>query len=374
MHIVQISFFADPRQRTGGELLQTWKTLVDVAEAARHGGHKVTVVQAASIAEQISRDGIDYHFVRSDERRSLLADSSSFRELLSRLQPDLLHVHGLGFPAEVMALRSAVGPTPILLQDHADRPPRFWRRSHWRRGLAAANGISFCAREQAGLLGAAMRLPATTAILEVPESTCRFRPGDQGAARAATGLHGDPCVLWVGNLVANKDPLTVLEGVSRAARVLPGLRLWCCFATAPMRRAVERRIARDPMLAQRVHLLGEVPHECVQIHMQAADLFVLGSHTEGSGYAVIEALACGLPCVVTDIPSFRSLVGQGEHSGGELWKRADVASLTDALVRGAARPQLRKAARARFEAEVSFEAVGRKLDRAYRTLYSRNGS
>jgi glycosyltransferase involved in cell wall biosynthesis len=166
----------------------------------------------------------------------------------------------------------------------------------------------------------------------------------------------------------------VLDGVSRAAQVLPGLRLWCCFATAPLQRSVERRIAGDPSLAQRVHLLGRVPHERVQTLMQAADLFVLGSHVEGSGYAVIEALACGLPCVVTDIPSFRSLVGQGEHSGGELWRCGSAASLSDALVRAAARPGLGRAARARFEAEVSFEAVGRKLDRAYRTLYSLNGS
>ena len=36
--------------------------------------------------------------------------------------------------------------------------------------------------------------------------------------------------------------------------------------------------------------------------MRAADIFTLGSHREGSGYALTEALACGLPPVVTDIP------------------------------------------------------------------------
>ena len=45
--------------------------------------------------------------------------------------------------------------------------------------------------------------------------------------------------------------------------------------------------------------------------MQAADLFVLGSHREGSGYSLIEALACGLPPVVTDIHAFRTLTGCG---------------------------------------------------------------
>jgi glycosyltransferase involved in cell wall biosynthesis len=367
MHIIQISFFVDPRGRPGAALLNAWSTLVDVARAARLAGHRVTVVQAAGKPEIISRDGIDYHFVRADDGR-LLAESASFRALLAQLRPDLCHVHGLGFPDEVLALRGAVGSTPMLLQDHADRAPRFWKRRRWRRGLAAADGISFCAREQAGLLARATKLPDTTRIFEVPESTCRFVPGDKSAARAATGLYGDPCVLWVGNLIARKDPKTVLMGLKRATRELPGLRLWCCFATAPLRSQVERLIAGDPVLAARVRLLGQMPHDRVETLMQAADLFVLGSRSEGSGYAVIEALATGLPCVVTDIPSFRSLVGEGDDSAGALWPCGDAAQFAEALLRCAAQPALGAAALRRFQSELSAEAVGRKLDAVYRSL------
>ena len=39
----------------------------------------------------------------------------------------------------------------------------------------------------------------------------------------------------------------------------------------------------------------------------AADLFVVGSHHEGSGYSLMEACACGAMPVVTDIPTFRLL-------------------------------------------------------------------
>ena len=373
MHVVQISFFVDPDQRPGAVLLDTWSTLVDVAEAARLAGHRVTVIQAASAPERIAREGIDYHFMSADGGR-LLADSNSFRALLEELRPDLCHVHGFRFPAEVLALRRAVGSIPILLQDHADQAPRFGRRSRWRRGLAAANGISFCAREQAGLLARAMKLPSTTSIFEVPESTCRFAPGDKAAARAATGLYGDPCVLWVGNLTANKDPLTVLDGISRAARVQPGLRLWCCFADAPLRGQVERFIAADPALAPRVQLLGKIPHERIETLMQAADLFVLGSRREGSGYSVIEALATGLPCVVTDIPSFRSLVGEGNDSAGALWPCGDAARFADALVRCAARAELRAMARRALRGRIVLRGCWPQARRGVPRAHARLGS
>jgi glycosyltransferase involved in cell wall biosynthesis len=368
LHVVQISFFQDPQGRAPRELLRDWTSLVDVAEAARRAGHRVTVIQASSTPELIVANGVDYHF--------LPAAGERFRALLAELAPELLHVHGLGFPEDVVALRAAIKDVPILLQDHAGRAPRWWRRAAWRRGLAAAKGIAFCAIEQAQMLGGPMRLDPRISIHEVPESTSRFSPGDRDVARAETGLHGEPCLLWVGHLNANKDPLTVLDGVSLAAASIPGFQLWCCFASAPLRSVVERRITRDPNLSSRVHLLGGVPHERVQALMRAADLFVSGSHREGSGYSVIEALASGLCPVVTDIPSFRSLVGTGGDAAGFLWRRGDARCLATALANAWTQPRekLRAMACARFESELSFAALGRKLDAVYVQLRGSAGT
>jgi glycosyltransferase involved in cell wall biosynthesis len=164
----------------------------------------------------------------------------------------------------------------------------------------------------------------------------------------------------------------VLEGVSQAARTLPGLQLWCCFGAAPLLREVEQRIAGDPILRGRTHLLGRVTHATVGQLMRAADILVLGSHREGSGYSLIEALACGLPPVVTDIPSFRSLTGGG--AVGVLWPCSDAARLCAGLLVIAAcpKPQTRAAVRAHFERELSFEAVGLKLRAMYEDLQQRS--
>jgi glycosyltransferase involved in cell wall biosynthesis len=370
LHVVQLGLFNDPQRRTPSELLEAWATLVDVAEAVARAGVRVSVVQACAHAERLERAGVCYHFLPFGETPAS-ARLAPLLELLRKLRPQLLHVHGLHFPRQVLSLTALMPSLPIILQDHASRPPRIWRRAVLRRAFAAARGVAFCAEEQAQPFREARILGPGTPVYRIPESTSRFLPGDRAAARRETGLHGDPAILWVGHLNANKDPLTILDAVGAVAPALPGIQLHCCFGVAPLRAAVEARIARDPQLRGRVHLWGQVPHERIEQVMRAADLFVLGSHRESTGYAVIEALACGLPPIVTDIPSFRSLTGGG--AVGVLWRCGDPRSLSAALLSAAARAhsQTRREVRAHFERELSFDALGSKLATMYRDSLGR---
>jgi glycosyltransferase involved in cell wall biosynthesis len=361
LHVVQISFFNDPEGRSPAQLLEAWPTLVDVAEAVTHSAIRVSIVQASVHSEYLERQGVRYCFLPFGRAPPGTYRNTALGDLLSNLAPDVIHVHGLSFPDDVLSLAALVPRVPFVLQDHADRPPRLWRRAVWRRAMSTAAGIAFCALDQARPFADARVLHPGTRLYEIPESTTRFTPGDRDEARRATGLTGDPALLWVGHLNSNKDPLTVLRGVSAAARRLPGLQLFCCFGSGPLLRAVQDRVASDPDLRNRVHLLGRVDHGNIEQLMRAADLFVLGSHHEGSGYSLIEALACGLPPVVTDIPSFRSLTGAAPV--GVLWPCGNPQAFCQALCTMASRrgPEMRAEVRAHFERELSFPALGAKL-------------
>jgi glycosyltransferase involved in cell wall biosynthesis len=371
LHVAQISFFSDPQGRLPAQLLDAWPTLVDVAEAVCRTGIRVSVVQASGHTEQLVRNGVRYYFLPFGAAPTATRENAVFRELLHGLAPEVFHVHGLGFPRDVLSLAALAPGVPIILQDHANRPPRIWRRALWRQGMSVAAAITFCALEQARPFANAGLVHPQTRLYEVPESTTRFTPGDQQEARRATHVSGEPLVLWVGHLNENKDPLTVLEGVRDAARALPGLQLWCCFGTAPLLREVQRRVTTDRVLRGRVHLLGRVSHERVEQLMRAADVFVLGSHQESTGYSLIEALACGLPPVVTDIPSFRSLTGAG--AVGRLWPCSDPRALCEALLSVAALvdPAMRASVRVHFERELSFDSLGAKLAAMYAELLER---
>src|SRR5690606_29215222 len=134
---------------------------------------------------------------------------------------------------------------------------------------------------------------------------------------------------------------------------------------APLLDAVRARLDAEPALAARVRLLGRVPHGEVELLCRAADLLLLGSRREGSAFAVLEALACGLTPVLSDIPPFRALTGRG--AVGALLPPGDAAAFAGALVSLAARPreELRRRALDHFRRELSFEALGKRLVEGY---------
>lgn len=376
MRVVQINVFADREDRAPGVLLDAWTGLTAPAEAAAAAGLDVTVLQAAGAEATLERNGATYGFVREQEPSRLRRRLGLWAYPLPRrlaaaasaLDPAVIHFHGLAFPRHVRYLRRALPSAALLAQDQADAPAPWWLRPLARHGLAAADGVLFTARAQADPFVAAGVLGRETSVFEVPESSSDFNPGDVAAAREATGLRGDPCLLWLGHLDRNKDPLMMLEALARTVPRLPDARLWCVYRSAPLLDEVQRRIAGDDRLRERVHLLGERSRTEVELLLRAADFLVQGSHREGSGYAVIEALACGTTPVVTDIPSFRMLTGGG--SAGALSPPGDAGAMAASLLDWAGRDRaaLRVRARAHFEAELSIAAIGRRLRAAYEVV------
>jgi glycosyltransferase involved in cell wall biosynthesis len=376
MHVAQVSCYLDPLARRSAELLTAWFTLRDVAAAVASTGIEVTVIQAAAYDETLEHNGVTFHFVGERTvsllRRRLGGWGAALpRNIAARIaarRPDVLHLHSLSFPLHARYLTNRFRALPVLVQDHADRPPPLWRRSLHRYGLAGVAGVAFTAREQAAPFFDGGVLRRDLPVFEVPESSSHFTPGDQTRARAATGLFGDPCLLSLAHLNTNKDPLTVFEALSRAAPDLPDPHLWCCFRDAPLLERVKARIGRDPLITDRVHLLGPRPHPEVEQLLRAADFLVSGSHREGSGYAVIEALACGTTPLVTDIPSFRRLTADG--AVGALSPPGDAHAMARALVEWTRRDRaaLRAASRAHFEDALSFKVIGAQLGAAYTAL------
>jgi glycosyltransferase involved in cell wall biosynthesis len=364
MIVLQANFAFDRRLVDADELLARYSTLTGWSEALLEAGaSRVIVLQRFHQNAAVSRNGVDYVFFSGVHVAPL------------RGRPvDVAHVNGLGFPMWTRLLRAWLpSEAPLIVQDHAGGPPpsHVVSRLLRRAALPAADAFLFTAEEQADSWRAAGLIRREQRVYEVLEASTTLRPLPRAPARETSGVDGAPAALWVGRLNANKDPLTVLEGFERALAELPGAVLTMVFGEDELRPEVQERLAASPALARAVRLVGRVPYDRMPDYYSAADLFVLGSHHEGSGYALLEACACGAIPVVTSIPAFRMLTADG--AWGALWAPGDAAGCARALVSMARRdlPPLRAAIALHFARELSWPAVGRRAMAIYTEVRDR---
>jgi glycosyltransferase involved in cell wall biosynthesis len=88
-----------------------------------------------------------------------------------------------------------------------------------------------------------------------------------------------------------------------------------------------------------VTFAGAVAPKDMPVFYQRADVFVLPSQNEGMSIALLEAMACGLPVVVTDTGGTEELVREGVNGHVVPW--SDVPALTEALTALMADTELR---------------------------------
>lgn len=119
---------------------------------------------------------------------------------------------------------------------------------------------------------------------------------------------GDFTLVFVGRLVGQKDPHTLLEGYRRAKADLPNLRL-IIIGDGPLRKGLERKIETEDISG--VQFTGFVDRSEVGNVMAASDALVQPTLCEGLGYVFMEAHASGLPVVTTDIPHTKDIVNRG---------------------------------------------------------------
>ena len=176
----------------------------------------------------------------------------------------------------------------------------------------------------------------------------RFRPprdaGERAAARAEAGLDGELAILTVGGIEPRKGSLTLLRAFAAARRALPERHPVLIVAGGATLFDHRDEIDRFHALRERldldgtVRVLGPVTDGQLEDLYRAADVFALPSVKEGFGLAVLEALAAGLPAVVSDLDVFQTYLADGDSA--LMAPVGDHDALAAALVRAAASPEL----------------------------------
>jgi glycosyltransferase involved in cell wall biosynthesis len=129
-----------------------------------------------------------------------------------------------------------------------------------------------------------------------------------------------------------------------------------------------RELAASLGLAERVHFLGN--RRDVPDLLGAMDIFVLPSHSEGVSLAVLEAMAAGLPVIVSEVGGLPEIVRHEEN--GLLIPPKDPEALAKSLAQLLDSPDLAKRlgakAREHIQEKYSLEQMSRAVNEAYDEL------
>ncbi len=369
-HLVLLNHAYDPQYSTPTALLNRYTSLTGWAEALRARGWNVSVLQRYGENAHVVRHEIQYFFVADAFPPTLRfwQIPVSLHHRAAQLNPDIVHFNGLIFPLQLRHLAGILSRVPIIAQHHAERPGRGWRRLLQQAGLRRAAAFLFVSHAQAHVFRKAGLIRTTQPVFEVMEGSTPFERQSRGEARQATGFTGNPQFLWVGRLIPLKNPLVVLEGFSRLVQRHPHARLAMIYHDAPMLADVKDKIERAPLLQRTVTLVGQVPHPMIETYLSSSDYFVLGSSYEGSGYAVAEAMACGVVPLVTDIASFRMMTNSGTI--GAIWEVGSAESMAASAEQLLQKAWLEESTRAHryFQEHLSYSAIGRDAEMAYNAV------
>lgn len=195
----------------------------------------------------------------------------------------------------------------------------------------------------------------------------RFRPGRDERWRLRLGLADDDVLVGhVGHLLPNKNQAHLVRALARTDE-----RVHLVLAGRPLDPAYADEVATlaaDLGVDGRTAFAG--PVDDVPALLQACDVFAFASQDEACPVAVLEAMSCGLPVVVSDIPGTRHLVTDGRD--GLRFPVGNVDILATGLTHLAQDPgrrrRLGRAARARVSAEFTVALEAERYQDLYDTV------
>lgn len=266
------------------------------------------------------------------------------------LESDLVHLH-FPLPLGVSALMvKAIVDRPLVVTVHGNAdvyelPPAMAPIT--RAVLTRADATVSVSHDLADYLRTVMHVPNVTVIpngIEVAD----FHPG----APSETTLR----LFSVCRLVPRKNVHVLMEAVRRLAAEGEDIHLTVA-GTGPERDRLEKMAAESGGVVAFVGFIDEARKQAL---LTDTDLFVQLSLREGLSIATLEALASGVPCVVSDLPGVREPVDLGKTG----WYVSDpesvdsvVATLRQVLAERARLPEMRRNCRAVAEQRYSLEAM-----------------
>jgi teichuronic acid biosynthesis glycosyltransferase TuaC len=263
------------------------------------------------------RSGIEIHrpyyfsfpgfLKRLDGRLMAYGSLGTARRLCSRFRLGIIDAHFAypdGYAAVLVAKRLGLPCTITLRGSEARQVDHGALRSRIMEALSRADRV-FAVSESLRRLAVSLGVPESR-VKTVPNGVDaeRFQPKSRLQARTRLGLAVDANVLiTIGGLVERKGFHRVIACIPMLIKAYPKLHYLIVGGPGPEGDfgAVLRNQVNSLGLNGHVTFLGPLDPDGVSEALSAADVFVLATRNEGWANVLLEAMACGLPVVATDV-------------------------------------------------------------------------
>lgn len=360
------------------ELLETYFTYTDWAEALVKQGVQVTVMYRYNESIQFERNCVKYHLINDGKFfnpgrfGSCKLFIKKVNEIVKENDIDVIQLSNLEGIVNNMLVSKIINTIPVLIQDHGSVLSKSnfiknWLFKHLLRfSFKNVSGLIFAAKGQETEWVANKVIPDNKCFF-VMENSSHFSYSDRSVSRKTSLMNGDPVFLWVGNLDQNKDPFTAIKAFHAIAKNYPTAKLYMVFRYGVLKGEVENLI-KELSLEEKVILLGSKKRNELELYYNSADYIIAASYKEGSGYSVIEAMSCGAIPILSNIPSFLSLTNHGDI--GAVFEVGNVDSLVEKtlqLMQSAINLEREKTLE-HFSERISFQALASDAIDVYQEL------
>ncbi len=302
------------------------------------------------------------------------------RSLLQKFQPDIFHAHQLKTVVNGLVAAKLAGVSAKIAHIHT--PLSEWQVPEWKKRLNIFVNRLVCnwgadvvlaltkVTKEARVAGEGI---VSERVIVIPNGVDIDKFKVKSASRRTESAVGFREKLGVSEdtvLAGTLSRLTVEKGhqvLLEAAVALPFNSQILIAGDGPLRGALEQQ-AKDLGVADKIIFLGFLPEEEKLAYLSALDIFVFPSLAEGFGIALIEAMASGCACLVSDLPVLREVGGSAVvafHSSDAEDLAKHLAGLINSPDR---RGVLGESARARVRREFTREKFCERYEQLYENL------
>jgi glycosyltransferase involved in cell wall biosynthesis len=372
------------------------RAVSDLARAQVASGHRVSVLTTDALtrssrvpASEETIDGVRVVRVRTRSlavrARLNLSTPIGFRHTLRRLltadPPDVIHCHELRTieTLHVAEATRAAGRPLLVVSPHGTLPyhtGRTWGKRAWdtllsRRLLPRLDQVIALTPAEAWdakALWARHGVPLDEAqIAIVPngvDAELAVRMPPRAAARSRWRLGEGPVVLFLGRLAERKGLPLLASAFASVARRLASARLLIAGPDEGARAELMAEIARRE-LDTSVVLAGMLTEEERLMALAASDVFALPAVGEGFSMAVLEAMACSVPVVVSRECHFPEVAEAGAGLTVERTVSAWSDALSQLLADPASRADMGRRGRDLVRANYGWPRIAHRMESAY---------